>query len=183
MGTLKQITIGVIIGLIVNGLVLGLPFVLNYFGVDYPFNLLMSQFPLWITLLVVIILVPSIIMLSRPKRSGGIFVGGGRNRPESNVYEIEYNYARVKWKVLYGKASPYRSAESHAFCESNPRCPECKYEMEAEKRGIILKRYHWKCERCGKFYRCPTSHPFDAHEVVERLVEADVRSGRLEFHD
>jgi hypothetical protein len=182
LGTFKQIGIGVIIGLIVDGLVLGVPFVLSVFGIVSPLNLLMTQFPIWITLLAVIILVPSIIMLLRPK-SRGISVAVVRNRPEGNVFTITYYYAGVKWRVLYGRARSYTRSEPYAFCEPHPQCPECDYEMETEKKGILLKNYHWKCDRCGTFYKCPKNHPYDAYEVVERLVEADIRTGRLKLQD
>jgi len=49
---------------------------------------------------------------------------------------------------------------------------------EAEKQGI-MKNYYWVCKRCGKSYKCPHKSPFYSHEVVEKMLEADIRSGRL----
>lgn len=185
MGTFKQICIGVIIGLIVDGIVLGVPFIFNYIGLNSPFNLLLVETPIWVSFLIVAILIPTIIMVlsvrwrSKDEPMVGIF----RGRPEGDVFTLRYNYEGVKWRVLYGRANRYIRSEPYSFCESNPECPKCECEMEAEKRGVILRRYHWKCDRCETFYRCPTKHPFDAHQVVERLVEADVRSGRLKLQD
>lgn len=124
----------------------------------------------------------TVVMVLRGRRYGIVVSTGGPHRPpKAYVFNIEHNYAGVKWKVLYGKASPYRDAESYAFCHINPYCPKCDYEMQAEMSGWIFKRYYWKCDRCGRFYKCPTRSFYDAHEVVERLVEADVRSWRFKL--
>lgn len=180
MGTAREIAKGVIIGLVVDIILLGLPYIAQFMGLDFPYNLLQMEVPLWTTILAIIIIIPTIVMVSRRRRRG-IIVSVGRRPPESYIVNVEHNYAGLKWKILYGRAGLYRKAEPYAFCHSNPYCPECDYEMEAEKRGWLSKRYYWKCDRCGKFYKCPTPRPYDAHEVVERLVEADFRTGRLKY--
>jgi ribosomal protein L37AE/L43A len=88
------------------------------------------------------------------------------------------NHFGVKWKVLYGG---FLGTEPYAFADGGPYCPECDYEMEAEKRGM-LKKYYWKCDHCGKIYKCPVKHPYDAGKIVERLLESEVRSGRLRLN-
>ena len=181
MGTAREIAKGVFVGVVVNVILLGFPYLAQSLGLGFPYNLLQMEVPVWIAILAVIILIPTIVMASRRRRSGGILVSTGRRRPESYIVNVEHNYAGVRWKILYGRAGFYRKAEPYAFCCSNPYCPECDYEMEAEERGWLFKRYYWKCDRCGEFYKCPTPHPYDAHEVVERLVEADFRTGRLEY--
>jgi len=50
--------------------------------------------------------------------------------------------------------------------------------MEAEKRGFLLKKYFWKCYKCGNLYKCPKEHR-KAHKIVEKLVESDIRSGKI----
>jgi len=183
LGTFKKIGIGVIIGLIVNGLVLGVPFILNYVGLNFP-NLFLVETPIWVTFLILTVLIPVIIMFLRVRRlSKNEPMVVFRGRPDCYVQHIESIFAGVKWKVLYGKDIPFSHRESYAFCESNPLCPDCEFEMEAEKRGHIFKGYYWKCQSCGKFYKCPTQNPYDAHKLVERLVEADIRSGRLKLKD
>jgi ribosomal protein L37AE/L43A len=180
LGTAREVAKGVIIGLVVDIILLGLPYLTRALGFNLQFDLLQMGVPLWITILIIIVIIPTIAMASR-RRGGGIVVSTGRRRPESDVVNVEHNYAGVRWKILYGRVSLYRTEEPYAFCFSNPYCPKCDYEMEAEERGMLFKRHYWRCDRCGNFYKCPTSHPFDAHEVVERLVEADFRTGRLKY--
>lgn len=86
------------------------------------------------------------------------------------------NHFGVKWKVLYG--TYYSLDEPYAFVDGDPLCPDCDYEMKAEQKGL-LKRYFWKCEKCGKSYKCTVKNPYDAAVIVERLVESDIRSGRI----
>jgi ribosomal protein L37AE/L43A len=182
LGTAREIVKGVFIGLIVNIILLSLPYLAQFLGLNFPYNLLQLEVPFWITILAIIFLIPTVAMVSRRRRRGIVAsFGSPRRPPEAYVKNVEHNYAGVKWKILYGRAGRYRKAEPYAFCSLNPYCPECDYEMESEKRGWLFKRYYWKCDRCGEFYRCPTPHPYNAHEVVKRLVEADFRTGRLEY--
>jgi hypothetical protein len=140
------------------------------------------ELPFWIMLLVILVLLSSIVMYFRTKyRSREISVRLGRQRPRHDVSEFFGYYFGVKWRVLYG--SFLHNSEPYAFCEPNPYCPnpKCMYEMEAERRGRIFKRWYWRCDRCGEYYKCPTKHPNDASETVERMLEADIRSGRLKL--
>jgi len=178
LGTIKDIVKGVVIGLIVDAIILGLPYVANFFGLNYPWQLLLMELPIWITLLAVVVLIPTVAMVLRGRHHRRLHVGLGRRPPEHNVYRFISNTFGVKWRVLYGRSSPF-SDSFYAFCQPHPYCPECDYEMEIEQRGL-LKRYDWRCDRCGRRYKCPVN-PYDADEIVERLLESDIRSGRLQL--
>jgi ribosomal protein L37AE/L43A len=82
------------------------------------------------------------------------------------------NHFGVKWKVLYG--TYLNLSEPYAFVDGDPLCPDCDYEMKAEQKGL-LKKHYWKCERCGKSYKCPVKNPYDATKIVERLLESEIR--------
>lgn len=88
------------------------------------------------------------------------------------------NHFGVKWKVLYGAYMDIK--EPYAFVDGDPWCPVCDYEMKAEQKGL-LKKYYWKCERCGKSYVCPVKNSWDATKIVERLLESEIRSGRMKL--
>jgi len=134
--------------------------------------------PVWISLLMVLMLVPIVVMYMRAKYTSHGFFEVIPSRPTSFKTFI-MNHFGVKWKVLYGT---YLTREDpYAFAEGSPLCPDCDYEMEAEQKGL-LKRYYWKCDKCGKSYKCPVKHPYDAGKIVERLLESEARSGRLDRH-
>lgn len=177
MGVLKAIGEGILAGLVVEGILLVLSALANYFGLGLPFNLLLMKIPFWITLLAVLASLSSVAIYIRAKRRvGGVLLRIPR-RPEYDVTIFDVNLFGVKWKVLYG--TYFIGSEPYAFCDGGPYCPNCMYEMEAEKRGLIFKRYYWKCDRCGKWYKCPAKTPYDAKRIVEKMVESEVRSGRL----
>jgi len=117
---------GIFVGLIVDIILVGLPYLAQSLGLDFPNYLFQMEVPLWITVLAIIIVIPTVVMVSR-RRKHGIFVSTGRRPPKSYVVNIEHNYAGVKWKVLYGRARLYREAGPYAFCFSNPYCPECVF--------------------------------------------------------
>lgn len=169
---------GVVIGLIVDTIILGLLYVANYFGLDYPWKLLLIDLPLWMTLLAVVVLIPTVAMVLRGIHRSHLHVGLGRRPPEHDVYRFNSNAFGAKWRVSYGRSSPF-SDYFYAFCQPHPYCSECDYEMEVEQRGL-LKRCYWKCDQCGRRYKCPVN-PYDADEIVERMLEADIRSGRLQL--
>jgi tRNA(Ile2) C34 agmatinyltransferase TiaS len=97
-----------------------------------------------------------------------------RGKPEIPDFIIKYPFSGVIWKVL-GKHQLI--GEPYMYCEPNPYCPECDYEMEAEKIGLF-RRWFWKCNKCGRLYKCPKEH-HKSHEIVEKLVESDIRSGKI----
>lgn len=178
MGTAKELAKGIAVGLVVNGILFLLSFGLNYLGFNSAIDLLNMQLPFWITLVVILMSVPIAAMYVESKRNrGSVHVGSIPSRPNPALtYEME-NFG-VKWKVLYGPF-PHTFRQPYAFT-TNPYCPNCDYEMETEKRGL-LKKYYWKCHRCGKLYKCPAKHAFDADRIVERLLESEIRSGRVKL--
>ena len=179
MGIGKEVLKGVIIVIIVDIVVLGLPHVANLLGLDFPYDILHMDVPLWITVLAVIIIIPTVAMVSRRRRHTG-FLAAVRGRPRHIHWTLSYAAFGVLWNVLYGRSFTF--TQPYAFCESEPLCPHCKYEMKAKQSGL-LKLFHWHCDRCGKSYRCPEEGPYEASDVVERLVESDIRSGRIKLKD
>ena len=167
MGTLKEMVKGILIGLIANAIWLFISVIANYFGWNFPFNLLLMQLPLWIVLLAIIILIPSIVMVMRAKRRYGGVVLRVPKRPRHHVTKFDADMFEVKWKVLYGTFYSIGS-EPYAFCESHPFCPECMYEMEAEKRGLIFKRYYWKCDDVANSINVQQSIPTTLVELLKK---------------
>jgi len=135
------------------------------------------QLPIWIVLAIVVIAISVTIMASRTRRHSGMSASNIKMRPEHSIREFVAEQFGVKWRVLYGSYLTY--SEPYAFCESNPHCPVCDYEMNAEKRGLILKGYYWKCVPCDKYYKVPQKTPYEASEIVKRRVEAEIRTGKL----
>lgn len=178
MGLVREIAVGVLVGVIVNFIVVGIPFLINYFGVEFPFSLLLLELPIWVTLVIIIILIPTIVMYMRAKYTSGYEVLTGRRPPEYVSCNFVYNAFGVKWRCQYGKASPL-SDLFYAYCQPHPYCPECDYEMEPKRMGIF-KRYYWKCYKCGKTYKCPVN-PYDAKTIIERVLESDIRSGKVKL--
>jgi ribosomal protein L37AE/L43A len=153
---------------------------LNYLGFSSLLELLLTQTPVWINLLTILMLVPIVVMYMRAKYiSHHAFSASIPSRPTQFATFIVNRFG-VKWKALYGTYLLGRQ-DPYAFVEGNPLCPDCDYEMEAEQKGL-LKRYYWKCDRCGKSYKCPVKQPYDASRIVERLLESEARSGRLNRH-
>lgn len=177
LGTLKEIAKGIIIGLAVNGICFLLSFGLSYLGVNSLLNVLTMQFPFWVTLVIILMSIPIVAMYIESRHASHGFVAVVPRRPEPAIM-FTMNHFGVKWKVLYGG---FLGTEPYAFHDGGPYCPDCDYEMEAEKRGL-LRRYYWKCDCCGKLYECPIKHPYDAGKIVERLLESEVRSGRLRLN-
>lgn len=178
MGFARDIAIGVIAGLICIPIEYVGSLVLNYFGL---INLMNVQFPIWITLFLVVTAITIVAMIARTRYFGGgasVFIH--RSRPDHIVAEFSYPQFGVNWKVLYGShVSDF--LHPYAWAESNPYCPKCNYEMKEQLRGSIFKRSYWKCDRCGKFYKVPMRDSYDAHEVVERLLESDINTGRIKL--
>ena len=131
-------------------------------------------------------LLPIVIMISRPKRlGGGVVASIGRNPPNDNVYQITKSYYGVVWKGLYGYRRGIglaRSQQPYAYFESDPYCPKCDYKMEEVYAGKLRKSWHWKCDRCGSLYKCPDNDKY-AYNKVERLIESDIRTGRITLSD
>jgi ribosomal protein L37AE/L43A len=171
MGTLKEIGKGVIVGLIVNGLIILFHFIANLIGLGSPLEFLFLEIPLWTLVAAFIIIIPTVTFYIRSKYTSGPIVSVVRTKPALYDFTIEYLYHGVLWRVFVKNEL---NGEPYIYCEPNPYCPECHYEMEAEKRGL-LRRHFWKCDKCGRLYKCPKEHR-KAHEIVEKLVESDIRS-------
>ncbi len=173
LSTLREIAIGVIISAIGSYI----SYILNTRGV---FDLVNIQFPLWIIIIAIVILLTFMIIYMRFKRkSSDIFVSVARKRPRNNVTTFDTDMFGVKWKVDYGSFT--FSSEPYAWCKSKPYCPDCLYEMDTEKRGRLFKNHYWKCHKCGKYYKCTSKSPYNSHEIIEKMLEADIRSGRLKL--
>jgi hypothetical protein len=172
VGTSKSIIQGVIIGLIVNALWAAFAFLPQYFGVQLLAGLLNIQLPFAIVIGALIIALSIVIMVLRTRHPGMTVSVIPRRPYPAAIYT--FNQFGVKWNVLYGGGN-FFGTQNYAFVDGDPHCPDDDYEMNYAKRGIIFKKYYWKCEICGKQYKCPYSHPYDAGKVVERLLEADMR--------
>jgi ribosomal protein L37AE/L43A len=116
--------------------------------------------------------VPIVVMLMRAKYTSHGFFEVFKQRPMNIIERYSLNYFGVKWKVLYGTYG--LGEDAYAFVDGDPLCPNCDYEMKAEQKGL-LKRYYWKCDKCGKSYKVPVSRPYDARGIVERLLESEMR--------
>ena len=180
MGLLKDLGKGILIEVIVIIVVYFISTIANYFGVGYPFNLLLLEYPLWITAVAIILLIPIVVMLARRKRPSP-HIGVLPRRPDYNVVVGSYMMYGVRWKFLYGQSS--RLSDPYVFVESRPYCHPCDFKMDVDKKGLFLKKFYWKCERCGEFYECPKGKQFTADEVVERMIESDIASGRIRFNE
>lgn len=172
MGLGKEIAKGVLIGVIGEVIVIILSFLANHLGI---IDLMTVQLPVWIFLAIIIILVPAAVMASRVRRPSERIILTAHSRPNHIIGEFTAEQFGVKWRVLYGSFLP--SSEPYAFCKSHPHCPRCDYEMTAKKKGL-LKRYYWKCVPCNKYYKVPQKTPHEASDIVEKLLEAEIRTGR-----
>lgn len=178
LGTTKDVAIGVIVGILADALWFLISSAFSYFNVSSPFSLLTMELPLWLVICAVLIVIPTAIMFVRARQKRGMIVELIRKRPTNIIQKLASNHFGVKWNVLYGRFSLH--SDPYAFCQVNPLCPDCDCEMEAEKKGLI-KKYYWKCDRCGKSYECPAKSPYEASKIVERLLESEIRSGRLKL--
>jgi hypothetical protein len=177
LGLARDIFVSVVSGLVGTLILYGLSLLANILGWKDPLSLLFLKLPFW-TVIITILGLGVLVYVVRGRHQGISFASGSyRQRPRYNVSEIMYSSFGVHWRVLY-RSLAFNLAP-YAFCESKPFCPNCKYEMGSPRKRGILKRFSWKCERCGRTYRCPEDHVLDANDVVERFVESDIRSGRL----
>lgn len=175
----KGIAIGVIIGLISNVLLALIGFLFNYyFGSDL-FNV---KIHLWVMVAIILMVIPIVVMLVRSHYISKNISFVVKDRPLYPIHTrtFEMNRFGVKWKVLYYD-NPLSLEKPYAFADGGPYCPDCDYEMQTEKRGIITKKYFWKCYRCNKSYKCDIKDPYKAREIVERLLESEIKSGRLKL--
>jgi len=163
---------GVIIGLTVNALWALISFLSQHFGVQPLIDLLNLQLPLAITIGVVIIALSIAIMVLKARHPGMSVAVIPRRPYPAKTYS--FNHFGVKWNVLYGGGN-FLGTQNYAFVDGDPHCPNCDYEMNYAEKGIIFKKYYWKCEMCGKLYKCPVSHPYEAGKIVERLLETHMR--------
>jgi ribosomal protein L37AE/L43A len=175
MGVLKEVLKGVLIGLLTNVAIWFIQFIAHIFGFSSLFDFMLIEVPLWVFISALIIVIPTMTFYIRSKYTSSYKVSVGHMRPPIYDFTIKYSHFGVQWKLL-GKHQ--LSGEPYIYCEPNPYCPNCDYEMEAEKRGFILKKYFWKCHNCGNLYKCPKEH-YKAHEIVEKLVESDIRRGKI----
>jgi len=177
LGTLREIVKGVFIGLSINGAMGFIHFIANYLGLDSPFEFLLMEMPIWVSVTIFIIVIPTVAFYIRSKYTSRGFISVVRRRPEDYDFTLKYICFGVVWKIL-GVNRVY-STEPYIYCEPHPYCPECDYEMEAERIGL-LKRYFWRCYKCGKSYKCSID-PYKASEIVEKLVESDIRTGKIKI--
>lgn len=176
LGLERSLALGVIVGLIVEIIIYVISFIASLFGLPLVFEM---HIPFWLVLLLILVSISSTAIYSRQKRKIGVGVlSAVRHRPSYKVTPVESEMFGVKWNLLYG-ASTVIDPVFYAFCEGGPYCPDCLYEMEAEKKGVVFKQYYWKCDRCGRRYRCPAKTPYEAERMVERMLESEIRSGRL----
>jgi ribosomal protein L37AE/L43A len=172
VGASKGIVQGVIIGLIVNALWAAFAFLPQFFGIQSLVSLLNIQLPFALMIGAVIIAFSIVVMVLRTRRPGmSVSVIPRRPHP-ATMYT--FNHFGVKWHILFGGGN-FFGTQNYAFVDGDPHCPDCDYEMNYQKKGILLKKFYWKCEMCGKQYKCPVSHPYEAGKIVERLLEADIR--------
>ena len=179
VGASKGIVQGVIIGLIVNAIWAAFAFLSQYFGLQPLIDFLNIQLPFAIVIGAVIIALSIVIMVLK-SRHHEMSIAFVRKRPRpATMYS--FNHFGVKWNVLYGGRN-YFGSQNYAFVDGDPHCPDCDYEMSYSKKGILFKKYYWKCEMCGKEYKCPVSNPHNADKIVERLLEAEMRRKGNENH-
>ncbi len=178
LGTAKEIAIGLVIGIAGNALWFIISSALSYLNISSPFSLLTMELPLWLVIGAILLVFPIAIMLIRARQKREMVVELIRRRPTDVIKRFVSDHFGVKWNILYGRFSLH--SDPYAFCEVHPLCPDCDYEMKAEKKGLI-KKYYWQCDRCGKSYKCPAKSPYEASKIVERLLEAEIRSGRLKL--
>jgi len=174
VGFFKKFVEAVTVKLIVEIIFAVVILVLGYLNRDMILSfLLLYQLPTWVTIAVAfsIIFLVGIALVIHSSSKGGGFVYAARHRPENPKYIFNVNMFSVKWKVLYG---PY------AFSEG-PFCPKCMFEMDSEKKGLLIKKYYWRCVPCNKFYENPERFPFDAERAVEKYIESEIRSGHLKL--
>jgi hypothetical protein len=172
-GFAKEVVKGILIGVLSDGIIIATSFGFNQLGI---LNIANIQIPIWVFVLLITVLIPVVFMASRARRHSDRSFDSVRMRPSKIIRELEYGRFNVKWRVLYGSMLTF--SEPYVFVEPYPYCPDCTYKMEAEKKGMVFKRYFWKCDHCGKFYRCPDNNQY-VYDVVERLVDSDIRSGRV----
>ena len=175
LGLLKEVSIAVVAGLIGSAILYVIGLIASFLGWANLLNVLFVNLPLWTTLLAVLII--AVLVYTARGRRREIYAKSIPRRPRYNVSGGTYHHFDVYWHFLYGSFS--LNSEPYAFCEPHPFCPDCKCELESPRKRGIFRRYFWKCERCEKTYKCPENHTFDADEVVEKLVESDIRTGRL----
>lgn len=175
MGFRKTLLLGIVTGLIVEGIVYGISFVVSRFGLSFLFEM---QMPFWLVLFSILFTFSSVAFYFRAKSKNGGFIAVIPSRPSYYVVRFKSTMFSVKWNLLYGTSSTIDPVY-YAFCDGGPYCPDCMYEMDAEMKGLIPKRYYWKCDRCGKSYKCPANTPYDAERMVEKMLESEIRSGRL----
>ena len=180
MGITREIAIGLVVGILADALWFLISLALSYFNIGSPFSLLTMELPLWLVIGAILIIIPTAIMFVRAKQKRDMIVELVRRRPTTIIQRFVSNHFGVKWSVLYGQFS--LGSDPYAFCEGSPLCPDCDYEMEAERKGLV-KKYYWKCDRCGKSYECPAKSPYEASKIVERLLESEIRSGRLRLNE
>jgi ribosomal protein L37AE/L43A len=132
------------------------------------------QLPVWVAILFVLLSLAIVGIVHFRRGKGGFFVARSR-KPGHIRAKFEFDTFGVKWTALYGGTTPL--SEPYVYIEG-PYCPKCGYEMGAEERGILFKKYYWRCAPCGKYFKCPEKYPSDAERVVKKLIEAEIRTGR-----
>ena len=73
LGTLKEIGKGVAIGLLIDGAMGFIHFIANCLGLDSPFEFLLMEMPIWISVTVFIIVIPTVAFYIRSKYTSGEF--------------------------------------------------------------------------------------------------------------
>jgi hypothetical protein len=169
---IEAITVKVIVEIIVT-IILA---IFGSFGLGYLLSFANMQLPVWvaISLTFLALVIVCIVLLRKNKITP--FIVAIPSRPNHVIAEFDCDMFGVKWTALYG--GTIGPSKPYVYIDG-PYCPKCEYEMGAEKRGILFKKYHWKCVPCGKYYKCPEQHPSDAEKAVEKWFEAEIRTGRV----
>jgi len=146
LGTAREIAKGVVIGLVVNSIILGLPYLARALGLNLQYDLLQMEVPLWIAILTIIVLIPTIFMVSRQRRKGGFFVSTGRSAPESKFHDLG---SSAVWKtsdtsqvdlfgnrmgnycIIFGKILPWDEIKWHV---------KEAYRLEMVNKGFAALR-------------------------------------------
>ncbi len=102
-----------------------------------------------------------------------------KRRPAYAVRQFKVTLYGVTWRILYGVSTSLN--EPYVFVEPSPYCPKCDYELDAKTKSGSLGfriKHVWHCVPCDQDYD-RNKDLFDEYEIVEKQVEASIRSGNI----
>jgi len=174
--TLKKIGIGVVSILIGNYLISLFPKDITDISPLTVLNSPLVQFGLLAILTYVLLtaLVDWLRKLLTSSYTPSFTVVTPRRKPEHIDTTWDVSRFGVDWSVLYGRKR-YRG-ERYAYA-MNPLCPRCNAELMEDTmyRRVRSDKEMWKCPGCSFTRRRPSKFIHEEKDVVEKMVEKEVR--------